>query len=170
MEAAATFLCLRVHAGPAPSAQERSCAGPNDKDVRPLHSPAFIGPVLCLLGLLLAVARPGAAAPSFEDQVSDIARELMCPVCAGQTVAESNSTLAVQMRGEIRARLRRGETPDQILAYFVGQFGESVLARPPRRGVYLLLWLAPIAAFGAGVALMISYLRGMTRPRPPARS
>ena len=126
--------------------------------------------MLCLLGLVLALARPAAAAPSFEDQVNDIARELMCPVCAGQTVAESNSTLAVQMREEIRTRLRRGESRDQILAYFVGQFGESVLARPPRRGVYLLLWLAPVAAFGLGVALLIRYLRGMTRPRPPARS
>jgi cytochrome c-type biogenesis protein CcmH/NrfF len=124
---------------------------------------------LCLLGLVLALTAPAGAAPTFEDQVNDLARELMCPVCAGQTVAESNSTLAVQMRDEIRTRLRRGETRDQILGYFVGQFGESVLARPPRRGVFLLLWLAPVAAFGLGVALMIRYLRGMTRPRPTAR-
>jgi cytochrome c-type biogenesis protein CcmH len=128
------------------------------------------GPALCLLGLFLALASPGRAAPSFEDQVNDIARELMCPVCAGQTVAESNSTLAVQMREQIRDRLRRGESREQIMEYFVGQFGESVLARPPRRGVYLLLWLAPVLAFGLGVALMIRYLRGMTRPRPPAPS
>lgn len=98
--------------------------------------------------------------------MNTIAQELMCPVCAGQTVAESNSTLAVQMREEIRVRLRRGETRDQILAYFVGQFGESVLAAPPRRGGYLVLWLAPVLAFGFGVVLMIRYLRTVTRPRP----
>lgn len=138
--------------------------------MRPLNIPARLGPALCLLGLFLALAASSRAGPSFEDQVNDIARELMCPVCAGQTVAESNSTLAVQMREQIRERLRRGETREQILEYFVGQFGESVLARPPQRGVYLLLWLAPVLAFGVGVALMIRYLRGMTRPRPPARS
>lgn len=138
--------------------------------MRSLTVPARSALALCLLGFVLAAAAPVAAAPSLEDQVNDIARELMCPVCAGQTVAESNATLAVQMREEIRARLRRGETREQIIAYFVGQFGESVLARPPRRGVYLLLWLAPVAAFGVGAMLMIRYLRGMTRPRPPAPS
>lgn len=124
---------------------------------------------LCLCGALLSVAPAAAAAPSFEDQVNSIARELMCPVCAGQTVAESNSQLAVQMREEIRQRLRRGETREQIVAYFVGQFGESVLAAPPRRGGYLALWLAPVLAFALGVVLMIRYLRGLTRPRasPP---
>lgn len=121
---------------------------------------------LLLCAVLVLLAPPAWAAPSFEDQVNDIAQALMCPVCSGQTVAESNSQLAIQMREEIRARLRRGETREQILAYFVGQFGESVLAAPPRRGGYLVLWLAPIAAFGVGVFLLIRYLRGMTRPRP----
>lgn len=120
--------------------------------------------VLLLLSVLLP-ALAAAAAPSLEDQVTDIARELMCPVCAGQTVAESNSTLAVQMREEIRVRLRRGETKEQILTYFVGQFGESVLAAPPRQGAGLVLWLAPVAAFALGVVLMIRYLRSVTRPR-----
>lgn len=121
---------------------------------------------LFLFGVPVFLAASGVAGPSFEDQVNTIAQELMCPVCAGQTVAESNSTLAVQMREEIRVRLRRGETRDQILAYFVGQFGESVLAAPPRRGGYLVLWLAPVLAFGFGVVLMIRYLRTVTRPRP----
>ena len=121
---------------------------------------------LCLAGLPAALAPPAAAAPSFEDQVNAIAQELMCPVCAGQTVAESNSTLATQMREEIRVRLRRGEMPEQIRAYFVSQFGESVLAAPPRRGGYWVLWLAPVLAFGLGAFLTIRYLRGMTRPRP----
>jgi cytochrome c-type biogenesis protein CcmH len=119
-----------------------------------------------LFGPRALPAPDAVAAPSLEDQVNSIARELMCPVCAGQTVAESNSTLAVQMRQEIRARLLRGETREQILAYFVGQFGESVLAAPPRRGGYLVLWLAPVLAFALGVYLMIRYLRGATRPRP----
>jgi len=124
--------------------------------------------VTVLLALFLVV--PAAAAPTLEDRVDAIARELMCPVCAGQTVAESNSTLAVQMRAEIRARLQRGESREQILAYFVGQFGESVLAAPPKRGAGLLLWLTPVATFAVGILLLIRYLRGMTRPRTPTPS
>ena len=124
--------------------------------------------VLVLLAVSLAV--PAFGAPTLEDQVDGIARELMCPVCTGQTVAESNSTLAVQMRAEIRRRLARGETREQILAYFVGEFGESVLAAPPKRGAGLALWLAPLAAFAVGLIVMVRYLRRVTPPRTPTPS
>ncbi|HXF83728.1 MAG TPA: cytochrome c-type biogenesis protein CcmH, partial [bacterium] len=68
-----------------------------------------------ILGLVAALlAAPVAAAATLEDQVDAIARELMCPVCAGQTVAESSSTLAVQMRAEIRRRLLAGQTREQL--------------------------------------------------------
>lgn len=117
--------------------------------------------VLCLLAV------SSVAAPSLEDQVYAIARELMCPVCAGQTVAESNSQLAVQMRDEIRARLQRGESREQIIAFFVGQFGDSVLAAPPRRGLGLAVWLTPVVAFLIGAAILVRFLQGARR-RPSA--
>lgn len=124
----------------------------------------MVFPVLLLVLAVLAGAAPAAAAPTLEDRVSAIARELMCPVCAGQTVAESNAQLAVQMREEIRARLARGETREQILTYFVGQFGDAVLAAPPKRGAGLVLWLMPVAALLAGLVVMLRYLRRSMRP------
>lgn len=117
-----------------------------------------------LILALLAGTVPAAAAPTLEDRVYAIASELMCPVCAGQTVAESNAQLAVQMREEIRARLLRGESREEILAYFVGQFGESVLAAPPKRGAGLVLWLTPVAGLLIGLVVMVRYLRRITRP------
>lgn len=120
----------------------------------------LIWAIICLFA---AVA---AAAPSLEDQVNAIAGDLMCPVCEGQTVAESNALLAQQMREIIRERLRRGENREQILAFFVTQFGESVLATPPKRGATLALWLAPLAVFALGTAGVLVYLRRMVRVRP----
>ncbi|MGH2403772.1 MAG: cytochrome c-type biogenesis protein, partial [bacterium] len=99
-----------------------------------------------------------------------IARELMCPVCGGQTVAESGSQLAEQMRAIIRERLTAGETRDEIIAYFVGQFGEGVLAAPPPRGGGLAVWLVPPAALGIGLILLRRFIRrrGPTdEPAPP---
>lgn len=113
----------------------------------------------------LAVGAPAAAAPTMDDQVYEIARELFCPVCAGQTVAESGVQLAQQMREIIRERLQRGESREQIIAYFVGQFGEGVLARPPRRGAALLVWLALPAALVVGVVVLGRFIR---RRRPEA--
>ncbi|HEV8354239.1 MAG TPA: cytochrome c-type biogenesis protein [bacterium] len=124
--------------------------------------------LVCALAAVCLLAAPAAAVPSLEDQVYAIARELMCPVCSGQTVAESNSQLAQQMRDEIRMRLQRGESREQIIAFFVGQFGESVLATPPRRGVGLLVWITPLIIFVLGAVILIRFLQNARRRSPDA--
>ncbi len=116
---------------------------------------------------LIGLAWAAHAAPTLDDQVYAIASELMCPVCAGQTVSESNAALAQQMRGIIRERLQQGQTREQIIAYFIAQFGEGVLAAPPRRGGGLVLWLAPLAALVTGLVILSRYLR---RSQPQKRS
>jgi cytochrome c-type biogenesis protein CcmH len=108
------------------------------------------------------------AGPTLDDQVYAIARELMCPVCAGQTVAESNSQLAEQMRAIIRERLQAGQTREQIIAYFVAQFGEGTLAAPPPRGSGLLLWLSLPLALVAGALILTRFIRrSAPAPGPP---
>jgi cytochrome c-type biogenesis protein CcmH len=67
----------------------------------------------------------------------------MCPVCSGQSVAESNAQLAKDMRTAIRKQLEQGKTKDEILQYFVNRYGETVLSSPPARGFNLLIWLLP---------------------------
>jgi cytochrome c-type biogenesis protein CcmH len=126
--------------------------------------------VAAAVAVLVAWAGAAAvAAPTIEDQVDGIARELMCPVCAGQTVADSGSQLAEQMRAEIRRRLQAGQTRDEIVAYFIGQFGEGVLARPPARGTGLVLWLALPVALLLGGLILRRFLRGnMTAAGPAA--
>ena len=74
------------------------------------------GLLLICLGLASAVS-----AQTLDDRVYAVARQLMCPVCQGQTVAESDSALAGEMKVIIRQKLEAGETPDQILRYFAGQ-------------------------------------------------
>lgn len=132
--------------------------------------------VLMALALLLAAGH-AQAAPTLDDRIQSIANELMCPVCAGQTVAESGAQLAVQMRAIIRERLQQGQTREQIIAYFMAQFGEGVLAAPPRRGIGLLLWLSLPLVLGIGFLALRRFVRrsatggsaGPTRsaPRPP---
>ncbi len=122
--------------------------------------------LMCAGAIAALVGAGGAlAAPTIEDQVHSVASGLMCPVCAGQTVADSDSELARQMRETIRQRLQRGESPEQIVAYFIAQFGEGALASPPPRGPALLLWLSLPVALGVGLFA----IRRMLRSRAPAR-
>lgn len=116
---------------------------------------------LVLAVLLLPAA---ARAQSLDDRVYAISRQLMCPVCAGQTVAESDAAVAREMRDIIRRKLLAGETPDQILRYFVAQFGDGILAEPPRRGLSAVLYLGPPLALVLGLAAAAMFIRRWTRP------
>lgn len=113
--------------------------------------------VLSML-VLLAFSQPARAAESIDDRVNEIAYLLMCPVCQGQSVAESNSNLANDMRQIIRKQLEEGKTKDEVLAYFVGRYGETVLASPPAKGINWLLWIMPgiaVVLGGVGIGLFL---------------
>ncbi|MDR7542616.1 MAG: cytochrome c-type biogenesis protein CcmH [Armatimonadota bacterium] len=141
---------------------------------------AVIAVALAASMVFVAAVGNGATAhagPTLEDQVDAIARELMCPVCAGQTVADSGSQLAEQMRAEIRKRLEAGQTREEIIGYFIGQFGEGVLAKPPARGTGLILWLSLPLALLVGALILRRFLKSnlaaarapTAGPPPPTR-
>ncbi len=121
-------------------------------------APSIAHPAVATLIVWMALAAVVSAA-SLDDRVYAIARQLMCPVCAGQTVAESDSALAREMKTIIRQKLQAGERPDQIVRYFVGQFGETVLAEPRPGGVSLILYAAPPLALIVGLVIAVVFIR-----------
>jgi cytochrome c-type biogenesis protein CcmH len=123
--------------------------------------------VFCMLLVLLisAVARVAHADP-LDDEARRIGKQLQCPVCSGAAVSDSPSELAGQMRSVIRAKLEAGESEEQIIAYFVERYGDSVLIEPPRRGIGLAVWIAPIGVLAAGAFLLWRILRAWLRPGP----
>ncbi len=120
----------------------------------------------CLAFALLTIfglVAPGVRADALDDQVREIAKGLRCPVCSGETVADSNAPLSVQMRGIIREKLTNGESPDQIRAYFVARYGSEILLTPPAAGFTLGVWLMPIIALAIGVVVVAVVLRSWSR-------
>ena len=79
-----------------------------------------------------------------EDSAYEISNELMCPVCQGQTVAESNSGLAISMREVVKKQLDEGKNKEEILNYFVNIYGDTILAKPPISGFSLILYTTPL--------------------------
>ena len=111
----------------------------------------------CIISLLIAI--PQVFSESIEKDVSEISKELMCPVCRGQTVAESNSTLANDFREIIKKKLEAGESKEEILNYFINRYGESVLASPPAKGIRIIVWFAPILAIIIGFFILVKFIR-----------
>ena len=70
------------------------------------------------------------------------------------------------MRNVIRAKLEAGESEAQIISYFVERYGDSVLIEPPRRGIGLAVWIAPIGMLAIGALLLWRLLQIWLRPVP----
>jgi cytochrome c-type biogenesis protein CcmH len=114
---------------------------------------------LAILLITVLWAPPVLAEGSVDQQTMEIARLLRCPVCQNLSVADSPSPLAGQMRDIIRQKVVAGESRDQILAYFVGVYGEGILNYPPASGFSGLAWWGAAAIPLAGIALSAVYLR-----------
>lgn len=134
---------------------------------------------LALLAGALCAARPASAQgvearsrPSvatvadsaLEAQTRAVASTLRCPVCQGESLQESPSDLARQMRDVVRDKLRAGETPDQVRAYFVSKYGEWILLEPTMTGLNVLLYVIPVLLVIGGLALVAFLVRRWTAP------
>ncbi len=118
---------------------------------------------LCL-GLIAAITIAcSSREASLEERAYALDRQLMCPVCDGQTVDQSNAQVSLDMKEVIREKLRAGETEDEILDYFSARYGDAVLASPPTSGFSVVVWIVPPAVLLLGVALLAVVMRRMKK-------
>lgn len=107
-----------------------------------------------LLAQSNAVSAAGAQATkadsALEAMTTFLASELRCPVCQGNSIQDSPSELAQQMRDLIRDQLRSGKTPDEVRAYFVDKYGEWILLAPKAEGLNLIVYVVPFVALLVG--------------------
>lgn len=108
---------------------------------------------------------PRLEGAALESRTKEIAGLLRCPVCQGLSVGDSPSSMASNMRAQVRDLAAAGYDQEQILAYFERSYGEFVRLKPPLRGVNWLVWLAPAVGLLAGAGVIAWALRA---PRPVA--
>jgi cytochrome c-type biogenesis protein CcmH len=130
--------------------------------------------VLAALLLAAAAALPAgareaaevAADPKLEARVHEIAAELRCLVCQNQTVADSSSGLADDLRQQIRSQLAAGATDQQVRDYMTARYGDFVLYRPPFKATTALLWAGPVVLLVLALATLFTVLRRRQRMDP----
>jgi cytochrome c-type biogenesis protein CcmH len=124
------------------------------------------------VAVTLAVASTVVAATIDESDLDhrtrEVAKTLRCTVCQTETIWESGSPFAAQVRDAIRERLQQGQSPEDIRAYFLSRYGDYILMQPPTRGVNWIVWVGPfVLLFVGGWALYRSLSRWVTPPAPP---
>jgi len=116
---------------------------------------------------LLALGAAPAAASEERPTLAELEKELVCPTCR-TTLDMSNAPQADRMRAYIRERIEAGDSKSEIKAQLVAQFGEGVLASPPKRGFDLLAWLLPLAGLAGGGLVVAVLVRRWSGTRPGA--
>lgn len=102
---------------------------------------------------------PHLQGAALEARADEVAGLLRCPVCQGLSVADSPSTMASNMRAQVRELVAAGYDEEQILSYFERSYGEFVRLKPPLRGVNWLVWLAPLLGLLLGAVVIAWALR-----------
>jgi cytochrome c-type biogenesis protein CcmH len=100
---------------------------------------------------------------AFDVRLKKLESELRCLVCQNQTLADSNASLAEDLRREVRDLARSGKDDAEIRAYLVARYGDFVLYDPPLKRTTWLLWIGPFALLAGGAALWWMLLRRRER-------
>ena len=127
---------------------------------------------LCLALMAQAKVAPNTSSdPALEARMMVIAEELRCLVCQNETIAASHADLAIDLKNQIRIKLKEGQSQKQILDFMVERYGDFVLYRPPLKTTTVLLWLGPFVLLGiAGLMLVLNVRRRRRVAQPAALS
>jgi len=122
---------------------------------------------VALAALALALAGPAAASEQ-HPSLAELEGQLMCPICEGETLAQSDSPPAQRIKAYVQQRIDQGATRSEIKRELVQQWGTRILAAPPRHGFDLLAWLLPIVGVLGGAAVIGALAWRWSRQREPA--
>ena len=103
------------------------------------------------------LAPPANAA--VEQRMIKLSEELRCLVCQNQSLADSNSGLAGDLRREIRVMIVDGKKDKEIVDFMVQRYGDFVLYRPPVKSTTVLLWFGPFALLAIGAIALYLQLK-----------
>lgn len=126
---------------------------------------AFVRAALLALGVALAGnALAIDTERDFQDPVLQaryeaITKELRCLVCQNETIADSNASLAVDLRREVHKMIAEGKTDDEIKEFMLARYGDFVLYKPRMTGKNFVLWAAPVLLLLFGVFAAMRFIR-----------
>lgn len=117
--------------------------------------------LLALLWVVPAYAADGVLTP----EARRIALKVQCPICPGESIAESHSDVARNMRIKLQELVDEGRGEQEILDYFAERYGVGILRDPPKEGIALGVWIVPPLALLGGLGLLVAVLRSWRRQR-----
>lgn len=97
--------------------------------------------------------------PAVEARLAKLSHELRCLQCQNQTLAESPSSIAADLRREIREQIKAGKSDKEIVAFLTQRYGDFILYRPRVTPLTYLLWFGPFLVLIGGLILLFRYVK-----------
>ena len=125
-----------------------------------------------LLGLLMLVISGSALATidvmQFKDEAQEqqfrqLTEQLRCPKCQNNSIADSNSMIATDLRQKVYELMQEGKSQKEIVDYMVARYGNFVTYDPPLTPLTVLLWVMPAVAIGLGGWIIFARTRRRVR-------
>jgi cytochrome c-type biogenesis protein CcmH len=131
--------------------------------------------ITAMIVMAAALALMISTEPASFDRTQAIGAQIKCPVCQGESIADSPAPMARDMMALVAERVDQGATDDQIIDELLASYSGALLLDPPASGQTLVLWLAPLAALAIGVLVIVWWNRHpgsekVTETPTPARS
>jgi|TARA_B100000959_G_scaffold285977_1_gene362703 cytochrome c-type biogenesis protein CcmH len=99
----------------------------------------------------------------FEKRAQSLEKQLICPICPGETLDQSFVQISQDMKRILREKLRDGQDEGQIKDFFADRYGPGILAAPPRSGFNLVIWVVPPIGVAIGIVGLFLVMRQMRR-------
>lgn len=135
---------------------------------------SHLSPILCVVSVVMISATNVQAdidAREFSDPQKrqtylDLTRELRCPKCQNQDIADSNAPIAQDMRQHVQSLVEDGKSHSEVVDFMIERFGEFVTYKPRVKPATYLLWYGPWLLVILGFFIILTRVR--TTPRPLA--
>ena len=94
---------------------------------------------------------------NLEEDFIELSQEISCPLCAGSSIAESNSDIANDLKNVIFKELENGKTPKEIKNNLIKLYGEGILFMPENKISIFILYGFPLLLFCIGIFFLFNF-------------
>lgn len=94
---------------------------------------------------------------NLEEDFIELSQEISCPLCAGSSIAESNSDIANDLKNVIFKELENGKTPKEIKSNLIKLYGEGILFMPENKISVFILYGFPLLLIGIGIFFLFNF-------------
>jgi len=92
------------------------------------------------------------------EQFQSLLKELRCLVCQNQDLADSNATLAIDLKNIVYDKVQHNQSDEEIKAFLTERYGDFVLFNPPIKQQTYLLWFGPFLFLAIAMIWLVRYI------------